>query len=86
MSEINKIIVDCEDNDIIDIKCGGPRFLGYDFFVNSEEVDEIISFIKEELKKNEQPLIRIFHVKETNLSVELWTKEKISKCIKDGYN
>lgn len=85
MSEICKIIVDCEDNDIVDIKCGGPRFLGYDFFVKTEEVEEVIDFIKEKLKENNQPLIRIFSTSGSE-KAELWTKEKIEKCIKDGYN
>lgn len=83
--KIKKIIVNCEENDIVDIKCGGPRFLGYDFFVNESESKDIINFIKEKLKEFNQPLLHIFCIDIRDESVELWSKDKISECIKKGY-
>ena len=80
---MKKIVIDCERNDIVDIKCGGPEYLGFDFFVEDENIENIITFIKEELKKNSLPLISINYYDTNNTKV--WTKEQISKCIKEGY-
>lgn len=80
---MRKIIVDCERNDPVDIRCGGPVTLGFDFFVNDEEADNMISFIKEELKKNNRPLMAINHYACQDTTP--WTKEMISQCIKEGY-
>ena len=41
----NKIAVDCVHNDPVDIRCGGPLYLGFDFFVKKEETDEMIEYI-----------------------------------------
>ena len=35
---LKKIVVDCERNDPVDIRCGGPDYLGFDFYVKDEEV------------------------------------------------
>ena len=80
---MKKIVIDCERNDIVDIKCGGPEYLGFDFFVEDENIDEMILFIKEELKKNNLPLISINYYDTNN--TKIWTKEQISECIKEGY-
>ena len=80
---MRRIIVDCERNDPIDIRCGGPITLGFDFFVKDEETDDMISFIREELKKNNRPLMAINHF--ACGVITPWTKEMISQCIKEGY-
>lgn len=77
-----KITVDCEENDSFDIKCGGASILGYDFYVETKEGME--DFIREELKKNNQPCLSI-SFSEVNLTTKAWTKEMISECIKNGY-
>lgn len=79
-----KIIIDCEENDIVDIKCGGPRILGYDFYVEDENVDDMIIFIKEMLKKYNQPLMDIKTILDVTCTY-VWNKENIEKCIKEGY-
>ena len=81
---MTKIVVDCERNDIVDIKCGGPHILGYDFYVEDENVNELIEFIKEMLKKYKQPLMRISTIKNVTCT-KTWDKENIEKCIKEGY-
>ena len=81
---MKKIIVDCERNDPVDIRCGGPQILGFDFFVKDENVDEMISFVKEQLKLNHLPLMAITTVSAPT-EAKLWTKEMIAKCIKEGY-
>ena len=80
---MRKIIVDCERNDPVDIRCGGPVTLGFDFFVNDEEVDDMISFIKKELNKNNLPLMAINHYQCQDTTP--WTKEMIRNCIREGY-
>ena len=44
-----KIVVDCEENDPVDINAGGPMGLGFDFYINdTDNIEEYKSFIKEE--------------------------------------
>lgn len=81
---MTKIVVDCEENDIVDIKCGGPRILGYDFYVEDKKVDELIEFVKETLKKYHQPLMGINTIKNVTCT-KTWDKENIEKCIREGY-
>ena len=81
---MKKIVVDCERNDPVDIKCGGPYILGYDFFVEDNNVDEVKEFIKIKLKEYRQPLMGI-SVIDVNYDCKVWDKEMIEKCIKNGY-
>lgn len=53
---LKKIIVDCERNDPVDIRCGGPVTLGFDFFVEDADVEKTLVLIKEQLKENDLPL------------------------------
>ena len=41
--KVRKITIDCEQNDSVDIKCGGPVFIGFDFFVDADE--NMVDFI-----------------------------------------
>ena len=41
----SKISVDCVSNDPVDIRCGGPEFLGFDFYVREENTKEMTKFI-----------------------------------------
>jgi hypothetical protein len=35
--------INCKENDRVDIRCGGPQFLGFDFHMDSElEESEVI--------------------------------------------
>ena len=80
---MKKIIVNCERNDPIDIRCGGPINLGFDFYVNDDEADETVQFIKEKLRENNLPLMDIMVV--NSVDVLPWNKEQIAECIKGGY-
>ena len=81
-----KIIVNCENNDSVDVKCGGPYVLGFDFFVDSDEnTENMIEFIKKELKNEGLPLQSIYCENIIIPVKVLWTKEMISNCIKVGY-
>ena len=76
------IMVDCVRNDKQDIKCGGPQFLGYDFYVRIEETKEIITFIKKTMNELGVPLINIRLQKDVmKKESSIWTKERIKSCI-----
>lgn len=79
--------VSCEHNDSVDIRCGGPAMLGYDFGVSPDENEEDIKkFLKETVKKYHQPFISVSTYKQKNFPVKhLWTKERMEACIKKGY-
>ncbi len=77
--------VSCKENDSIDIKCGGPAILGYDFGVSPDEnKNEIIDHITKCIKKYNRPFMGISTRIVKNFPVEsLWTKDKIEDCIKE---
>ena len=75
--------VNCKYNDSVDIKCGGPQFLGFDFYIDPEKPEEkVISHIKRELKKNKLPLISVTAGR-IHLVSKLWTRKAIDDCIKN---
>ena len=86
--KVNHFCVDCEKNDEVDINCGGPDYIGYDFFVDYDiEKKDVIALIEKELKKYKQPLLRSIRTHKQQIRISsLWSLDKIKKCIKDGYN
>lgn len=75
------IIVDCKKNDSVDIKCGGPQYLGFDFYIDSElNIKKEISFIKETLEEYGKPCINIQSGKKLIVQ-KLWTRKMIEKEI-----
>lgn len=79
----SRLSVDCVVNDPVDIRCGGPEYLGFDFNVKEDETEEMKKFIEMTLETFGIPLINLYHSK-TNLIEEkyVWTKEKIVEEIK----
>ena len=77
------IAVDCVANDPVDIRCGGPAYLGFDFYVKKEETEEVKKFIIETLNSFEIPLAAIYNRIDTYLAEEgyIWTKERIAEEI-----
>jgi hypothetical protein len=74
--------VNVKPNDPVDISCGGPRYLGFDFFVDVEEPQEDIAlFIRGELKKKGSPCASISH--SPAVVEKLWTLKMISDCIRN---
>ena len=76
------ISVDCVVNDPVDVRCGGPDFLGFDFFVKLEETEYMQQAIKIALKQFKVPLknmcvVGIVNKKES----EVWTRNKIVRAI-----
>lgn len=82
---MKKIVVDCERNDPVDIRCGGPNYLGFDFYVKDEEVKELKDVILRELSKNKIPCLSIYVEDEERQNVKVWDEEQIIECIKEGY-
>ena len=78
-----KICVDCLLNDNVDIRCGGPQFLGFDFWVKDSERKEMFLFIEAALKEYEIPIInQYFDTVEEIDSKDVFTKKKIIMAIK----
>lgn len=79
--------VSCEENDPVDIHCGGPCTLGYDFGVSpDEDMKDIKIFLEQTIKKYEQPLMSISTYTQKDFPVKyLCTKDKMESCIKKGY-
>ncbi|MFW5962148.1 MAG: hypothetical protein ACOCQR_00855 [bacterium] len=85
--EVKHYLINCENNDSVDIQCGGPQILGYDFFVDAEKNEEKTKkMIENMLKKYKQPLMNISVSVAGEIPLDnLWTEEKIENCIKKGY-
>ena len=80
----SKINVDCVANDPVDIRCGGPDYLGFDFNVREEQTEDIKKFIAVTLESLEVPLANLYVSGTIDLSEEdVWTKERIVKAVKD---
>jgi len=77
-----KIIVNCEENDRADIRCGGPLFLGFDFFVKKDP-EKVKKYIEDKLKENNLSYISI-EIIDYGIP-RAWTLQEIKECIKKGY-
>ena len=78
-----KISVDSVYNDPVDIRCGGPEYLGFDFFVKEEEVKEMAVFIADTMNKYGVPLngMNVVGAPVSLSENKIWTKERIESCI-----
>lgn len=82
MIDIVRIGVDCTINDPVDVRCGGPEYLGFDFNVRKEDSKEMLNFIKEALNSLEVPCKRIYiYAKFKGTEDRICSKEKIMKDI-----
>lgn len=77
-----EINVNCVTNDPVDVKSGGPYYLGFDFNVKEEELEQMKKFILATLNTLNVPFINLFEGEKIVLKKEnVWTKEKIVKEI-----
>jgi hypothetical protein len=75
---VDKISVDICRNDPVDVRAGGPEWLGFDFYVDEKCSEEIIKFIKASLVVLELPLASIGVVDKLSLrKEEVWDKDRI---------
>jgi len=67
-------------NDVVDIKCGGPAVLGFDFVVAWEEDNQnLTALLKQEMKT--RPYISL-QISDRKIEVpKLWSRDEISECI-----
>ena len=73
-----KIGIDCVENDPVDIRCGGPKYLGFHFILEESTKDEMKEFILEALECIELPVKNIYYCSEGDYpKSKIWTKEKI---------
>lgn len=80
----SQISVDCVANDPVDIRCGGPEYLGFDFNVREEQTEEMKGFIQETLESFQIPLTSICVIGTIDLEEKkVWTKERIVDAISD---
>ncbi len=72
------LVVECAKNDPVDVRAGGPAWLGYDFFVNDNDTEMMIEFIDAALASLEIPNQSIYISEFVDLPAsKLWTKERI---------
>ncbi|MBR4178199.1 MAG: hypothetical protein IKR57_02480 [Bacilli bacterium] len=83
MIKCDKIGVDCVYNDPVDIRAGGPEYLGFDFFVPEDETENMKKYICDCLIKYGVPLISIYDYEKCFLNENMvWDKVKIESSIK----
>ena len=84
---VYEISINCEPNDPVDIRCGGPLALGFDFTIRTDESKEDIeNFLKFTLKQYGRPLMSIQVVDAGAwMKRKMWTKKQMEECIKEGY-
>jgi hypothetical protein len=80
--------VSSEMNDPVDVKCGGPAVLGYDFYINpDEDTRNIETLIRRCMRKKNQPIMGVsFDVEKDYPVKNLWTRKMIEDCIKNNNN
>mgnify|MGYP000901441287 CR=1 FL=1 len=86
MKKLFKISIDTVPNDPVDIRCGGPQYLGYDFYIEEGEFKGktkkgILKSVKEWMKKEKLPCTNVY-IREI-LPYKIWTKDMIKDCIKN---
>lgn len=82
----SKIVVDCIPNDPVDIRAGGAKILGYDYFVRQEEAPALIKLVSQTLEELKLPVMDIRVEDEGKLRLaekEVWTKERIVQNLID---
>jgi len=80
------LVVDCVRNNSVDIRCGGPQFLGYDFNVEKEKVEEMKAFIQQKINENNQSFIGISEeLFRKSKKCNIWTKTDIEIAICKSY-
>lgn len=85
-SKLYKISIDVKQNDPVDIRCGGPHYLGFDFFVNEgtfkgKTIKGITKSVKTWLHK-EKLEFKSVSIREI-LPYQIWNKEMIKECFKN---
>lgn len=86
MKKYYSISLDVAENDPVDIRCGGPHFLGFDFYVYLEEndKDELIEKLRVACRNRKFPMFNISMTeKETKGKNKIWNTDQMLQEIKD---
>jgi len=84
MFNCDKICVDCVVNDPVDVRIGGPEYLGFDFFVKEEDSEKMKEFIRNCLTLYGIPLIDIYNERKYRLNEsQIWDEKRIENSIKN---
>ena len=74
-------MINCARNDLVDIRCGGPLFTGYDFYIDADlPKEKVIKWLKMALEKSGKPCIGINTLATINVE-KLWTQKDIWGCL-----
>lgn len=81
-----KLMFDCVENDPVDVKAGGPAYLGFDFVIEVPDGPrhKAISFIADELqwimgqfKRHGVPTIKLVSYDFEETPLRVWTRPEI---------
>ena len=76
--QCSTISIDCCHNDPVDIRCGGPDYLGFDFYVDKKDAQKMMQFIIVTIEQLRCPLLNITLGDDLTIDEDMvWTKEKI---------
>lgn len=79
----SRIKVDCVENDPVDIRCGGPNYLGFDFNVLQQDERRMIKYIIITLNQLNVPFIGIGATGKIDVpESHVWNEEKIVREIR----
>lgn len=79
-----KVSIDTEENDPVDIRCGGPQYVGYDFVVDADEdPKEVEKFIKQCFADLHRSYVHLY-VSTSTVEVpkeNIWDHARMRHCI-----
>ena len=74
--------VDCIPNDPINISYGDPEYLGFDFDVAKDQVDDMMGFVEDVLDNYDVPFVKIYSYGNISLNESrIWSKDRIAATI-----
>lgn len=76
------IVIDSVENDSVDIKCGGPPWLGFDFTVDADEdMKALKTWLRGVAAKHGCPIQSLHTASKTVEVPKVWSREEMEKEI-----
>ena len=66
------VVVDTRENDPVDVRCGGPQYLGFDFTVQADQANAIAVRVRTELDTARVKYIRVHTTQEFETQDRCW--------------
>lgn len=85
--QVFEITIDCERNKLVDIRAGGPQYLGYNFcMTTTKDEEKLYWWFFKLVQDNHQPVLNI-KIKKAGAWAKrkMWSEKEIEECIKKGY-